>query len=372
MQTASTIGLTRQRHSRHLHPAPKCQRYRKHSSRAVKHCESCRHTPRGAVFSTPTSPCHRGDNHITPLIAALNNRINQAKLTAEPDIENLIDRLMEDISLQGREINQYYGCNTPIREVLNRQLTKWRRRTIHALKGTYSSNILESLNTAMKNNFSVLIKSMEVIPPDSLVTTKDRAPPCVKDSVKNNRARHKKGTHGQTKFYVEKQQHGQCGRHSINAYYRKPVLKLHNKYENMEIQEIYNEMVTIEKRRKNPRPLVIFRYLLTEVDRFAYEKPTPTCFDEMPVRKMILTMPNHHVCFRRNSQGDWYLLDSLQGSPKKMAPSEYINSHRKRYSSSEILRHNQTEDHPNIAVICEDKGQDYPHLDVVNNRPVLF
>ena len=361
MQTASRARPTRLHHNKHMHPSSRHRAQGTHRYRAIKPCEGICRTARGATYAT--SSRRRRVNRTNSLTHALTHRVNRAKLESARDIENLIDRLIVEISRQQKGLRHHYSYNVVRTAILDKRLRKWRRKTIRSLVKTCPMHILRPLNTTLKNNFRTLVESME------------KAPLRTEQAYKTRQAHHKSGIHNAPVFYVEQQENNQCGRHSVNAYYQSPVLKLHNKYEEMDIQDIYNEMVAIEERRRNPQPLVIFRYLLTEVEghthQVAYEKPTPTCFDDMPVNKMILTMPSHHVCFMKDDEGDWYLLDSLRKRAKKMKPSEYISRQRVHYSREDILQHCQTEERPNIAVICEDKGQDYPNLDVVNNRPVL-
>ena len=428
MLAASRASTTRPHHGNPPHPASRTRTRSKHSHRDVVSREASHHVPRGTA--RPASTPHRRVSPMDTVTKALTNRVNSATLTTRQNRDALVINLIQDIHRLQKELSKHYSCDTVMLAILEGRLDEWQKRTIGSLKKTLSRADVRQLQASLRENFQNAIAAMEAN--QSHLVTKTVQPHAVKEvnpppptesinpsptateaspprdvsepgkkksssaaprrthSPRKKRRSHVSKKHRKPRFYLEQQEGAQCGRHAINAFYQKAMLPNRHRFHNMFVDCIYKQMQEIEKLKGKNRPLICMEHALIEREtdsngnELFYTRPTPMFFDDMPVKRMVLSVASHHVCFFKHNE-DWYLLDSQNRGAVKMTPSAYINARRRHYSAQQLeelgrklkesrtCRHCQKSDRNSckrhveahnaspdmVTVICWEKGQNY-------------
>ena len=329
MLAESQTHTTRAHHSRHPHSASKHRARGKHSHRSVVPYEGALHTPQGHTRTDATH--NRRVDPVDSLTATLTHKVSTAKLESKEERKELVNTLVQDINQQQKELRQYYSSHSVMVAILEGRLRKWRKRTVRSLTKTLPSDAVQHLRTSLRKGFKNTIASIEANPSHT-------ATPITHNTQNKPHTPQKRKS---PKFYLETQEAAQCGRHAINAFYQKDILPYRNRFNNMYTDAMYKQMQEIEKLKGKNRQLLFLEHNLigSETDKnddeIYYSCPTPEFFDDMPIKRMVLSMAGHHVCFFRYNN-EWHLLDSLRNRSVKMLPSAYIEAHRQHYSQQQL------------------------------------
>ncbi|WP_281646738.1 hypothetical protein [Parendozoicomonas sp. Alg238-R29] len=293
---------------------------------------------------------------------ALTDILSKATISDESDIENLIDKLIICTSGFQNDLLSLYPDASERARVLSDHLTSWHSHHIFHLGEMFTPELAAILNTRLEENFTAVTNSM--IETKCSHSVNEKAVPLASRSrlpATNSTPRQTQphpATNSTQKFYIERQQSLQCGRHAINAYYQKGILPYWYDFENMDPVGILNNMRNIETQRGLSSHLSLYQFNLMESQQdeplstpFVQRKETPKNFDNANCKRLILSMENHHVCFLRGHDNEWYLLDSQNHQhAQKMKPSEYIANRRKNYSDAEYLA---ATSRGTVNVICD-------------------
>ncbi|MTI15323.1 hypothetical protein [Sansalvadorimonas verongulae] len=257
--------------------------------------------------------------------------INTEELVTRRDVDDLLEKLMRQMSLHQQKLVSRFPGRVARDKAIRHVFRHLKKTAATAFERRCFPEVLERMNVALKDNRNSLILSLANARPAPRPQTQE---------------------HREQNFFVERQQGLQCGRHAINAFYQKRVLRNQPEFEYMEALQMLRRMQEIEVLEGTHRPLVMHQYHLIVHERgHRHRMPTPKCFDDLSCNRLTLTMEGHHVCFARGTDGEWYLLDSLKSHrARRVKPSSYIRSHRRVHSKKTVL---QRPGVVTVAVICQ-------------------
>lgn len=303
-------------------------------------------------------------NILMQLEEQLSGRIDQVPVAVPMDWENVelvLDQVMETLSDVQDSLAGVYPHSRDRARCLSNFLQGWQNRFAIRLQ---SSGLPEADQQAIKNhlsmNLSVLLGSMDV---RSVVSVSDKGfgdlPHLPSINPANVEA---PGARPIPPFYMQRQEGAQCGRHAANMFFGFDLLASEPGFENIRNDLLFNRMKEADPCAGSRAPLVMLDSSLFGYDvdftsgcsEKYVRKPVPDSLDDLP-GDFVLVAGGHYVCFRKDDNGQWYLLDSVASQPRAMKPSVYLGQ---IFNNLRVNGRTYPESIAGkISVICRDPGQ---------------
>ncbi|OED48116.1 hypothetical protein ACH42_02595 [Endozoicomonas sp. (ex Bugula neritina AB1)] len=263
---------------------------------------------------------HTANHVIGQLEDDFNNIINDFPDSLPVDwgaAANGMDQLMWALSHKQDDLSQFYSDSTERSQILASFLQDWQARFHEKLQ---SSEIPKADADLIFEHFKITMNVM-------LKSMIDDSRPSITNPLGDQ----------QPGFYMEQQVGLQCGRHAANAFFGQPLMESTDLFQNVDSEILFEQMQSVVNSQPHVREGG--RLVKLRLDRFEgqdggnhfsksinQKRPVLESLDQIN-RNFILLADGHYVCFKKDDNNQWWVLDSLRYPfMVAMNPSNYIDN----------------------------------------------